>query len=111
MAKAIMEIKKAAHMGGKEAKIVLERKVVKFTVNCPLFSFSKEKMEIEFVKQENGWFPLPCNGCDMLNGDPLCEKCCAALTLMFYDDPDTDVSRPIAPPIWKYVDSRLSREK
>lgn len=78
---------------------MLDRRGVDFIVNCPcpLFSFSRRKMSMEFVKQESGWFPLPCNGCDMLNGDPMCEMCCAALTLMFYHDPDMDVSEPISP--------------
>lgn len=74
-----------------------KRRVVEFTVNCPLYPFSKWKMWMEFVKQESGWFPLPCNGCDMLSGDSMCEKCCAALTLMFYKDPDMDVSTPVSP--------------
>lgn len=76
---------------------MLDRRVVDFTVNCPLYPFSKWKMTVELVKQESGWFPLPCNGCDMLGGNPICEKCRAALTLMFYRDPGMDVSVPVSP--------------
>lgn len=77
--------------------ILSDRRVVKFTVNCPLYPFSKQTMWMEFVRQESGWLPLPCNGCDMMGGDPTCEKCRAALTLMFYKSPDLDVSNPISP--------------
>lgn len=76
---------------------MLDRRVIEFVVNCPLRPFSKYKMWLEFVMWNGGWFPLPCNGCDMLGGDPVCQECCAALTLMFYHDPDIDVSNPVSP--------------
>lgn len=76
---------------------MLEHRCVNFLVQCPLYPFSKWKMQIELVKTESGWFPLPCNGCDMMGGDPKCEQCMAAVTLMFYNQPDIDVSQPICP--------------
>lgn len=81
-----------------------KRRSIEFTVNCPLYPFSKQKMWMEFVKQESGWFPLPCNGCDMLSGNPMCEKCCAALTLMFYRNPELDASEPISPNLFLVED-------
>ena len=83
---------------------ILEHRVVRFTVNCPLYPFSKWKMEIVLAKNDSGWLPLPCNGCDMLGGDPTCQKCCAALTLMFYHNPDMDVTAPVSPKIWELID-------
>lgn len=42
-------------------------------------------------------FPLPSNGCEELNGELICERCRAAVTLMFYrgiDYTSTDVISP-----------------
>lgn len=75
----------------------MDSKTVKFVINCPLYQFSKWKSEITLVKRGSGWFPLPCNGCDMLGGSSICEQCRAAITLMFYENPELDVSRPITP--------------
>jgi len=75
----------------------MDTRTVKFTINCPLYQFSKWKSQITLVKQDSGWFPLPCNGCDMLGGSSVCEQCCAAITLAFYENPTLDVTNPLTP--------------
>lgn len=70
----------------------------KFKVICPQSPYRVERtMWIRFVPIEDGPFPLPCNGCDNMSGAKLCERCCAAITLMFFNDPDLDTSEPLVP--------------
>lgn len=74
-------------------------KFVDFQVYCPADPYRVEKMQLTFVKQEDSWLPLPCNGCDSLNGSKPCQECCAAITLMFFhsDKVKLDLSKPISP--------------
>lgn len=74
-------------------------KFVDFKVYCPADPCRIEKMQLTFYKQEKGWFPLPCNGCDSLNGSKPCQECCAAITLMFFhaEEGSLDLSKPISP--------------
>ena len=89
-----------------------EKKSAKFFVNCPVFPFSVQKMEMWLLKEPGSrWVPLPCNGCEMMNGDPICKKCTAALTLMLYYDPDMDLSKPVSPLIWELIDSKKAEGK
>lgn len=76
---------------------MLDRKYVNFQVNCLREPYRVEKMQMTFVRQEGGWFPLPCNGCDSLNGHKACEECCANMTEMFFRNPELDISKPITP--------------
>lgn len=76
---------------------MLEYRFENIEVNCPGRPFRVEKMQMRFVKMEKGWLPCPCNGCDSANGTLPCEWCSTALTLMFFHDPEMDVSKPITP--------------
>lgn len=73
------------------------RKYLHFFVNCPGEAFKKVEMSITMIRSENGWFPLPCNGCEEMNGTMPCKECIRDITLMFYRDPDLDISNPITP--------------
>lgn len=42
------------------------------------------KMQMCSVDTENGKFFLPCNGCDEFCGADICQRCTAAITLMFH---------------------------
>lgn len=69
-----------------------------FSVHCLRDPYAIRKMQMRLIQQENGtWFPLPCNGCEELNGAAECVKCTAAITLMFYKNPFLDTSKPITP--------------
>lgn len=68
-------------------------------VRCPGDPSRIEKMQIRFGVSEEGKVPAPCNGCDSVNGTKPCVECAAAITAMFFRDPDMDVSKPITPVI------------
>ena len=75
-------------------------RLVDFVVCCPRDKHQKRPMQIKFIKKEDGnWFPLPCNGCDELNGSNICGECIAAITKLFFEKPDHDTLNPIAPSI------------
>lgn len=76
---------------------MFEKKFLDIRVNCLRELYRVEKMQMVFVKQAQGWFPLPCNGCESLDGDKACETCCAALTLMFFHNPDMDARDVLTP--------------
>lgn len=71
---------------------------VNFKVNCIRDNYTTRDMQIKFMYLENKtWFPAPCNGCDWLSGDKVCYECTAYLTLMFFRNPDLDITEPITP--------------
>lgn len=77
-----------------------DKQFINFTVRCPGDPCRTEKVQIILTKLPDGsWFPLPCNGCDSLNGTKPCERCCAAITLMFFHakEGEIDLSKPISP--------------
>lgn len=70
--------------------------VKKFRVYC-LHDGSEKKMEIQFVDHNSKPFPLPCNGCEDLNGSSVCQRCTACITSMFFHNPQLDTSEPFLP--------------
>lgn len=78
---------------------MFDHKFVDFIVNCPDTPFSKQKMQIVLVRENDSdpWFPLPCNGCDFYHGGVKCDNCRAALTLMFYHGVEMDLTKPVTP--------------
>jgi hypothetical protein len=74
-----------------------DRKYQKIKVKCPI-SGTLEPMTIIFIKDHEGtYFPLPANGCENLCGNPICTKCCSAITLMFYKGYEYSVGEIISP--------------
>ena len=66
-------------------------------VYCPLSPYQKiEKLRVYF-DYSNGPFPLPCNGCENRQGGKTCDECCAAVTLLFFNNPGIVPSEPISP--------------
>lgn len=76
---------------------MFETRFIDFRVNCPCRSFRTEEMQIKQFMTEKGWIPMLCNGCDNGNGSDICERCRADVFLMFYRDPNLDISQPITP--------------
>lgn len=73
---------------------------VHFKINCPRDCGKIYPGEIVFVNENDERLPLPFNGCEFLNGSPSCEKCCAAITLMYYHgDVQPYCKEPISPKI------------
>jgi hypothetical protein len=68
-----------------------------FKVNCPRDQWKQYDMQMKFVLNNGQPFPLPCNGCDWLDGSPACEKCTAAITTMFFRNPEMDTANGITP--------------
>lgn len=52
-------------------------------VRCPRTQ-RIQTMSVTFVDNNDKDFPLPVNGCDDLCGNKICEKCSAAITLLFF---------------------------
>ena len=78
--------------------MMYEITLVNVRVYCPREPSQVITVPLEFVQTENGPVPLPCNGCELSPGGEVCEYCRAALTLMFYRDPDLDYcAGPITP--------------
>ena len=54
------------------------------TVMCPITA-RPETMHIQYVyRTDFSRFYFPCAGCDNCHGSDRCDRCCAALTLMFH---------------------------
>ena len=62
-----------------------------FKVYCPAQKGRVEPMAIYFV----GDLPLPCAGCHNANGSMVCQRCVAAITDMFYKNPELSVLNPL----------------
>ena len=70
---------------------------INFTVRCPRDNYKERPMQIRLIKKEDGtWFPLPCNGCDELNGSKICEECMASVTILFFNNPEADTTAPLS---------------
>lgn len=70
-----------------------EKRFLTIKVQCPGSPVPKvEAMQITLIKDSSGWFPLPCNGCDSMNGTMPCSFCCEAIRKLFCQDPGRDVS-------------------
>lgn len=66
-------------------------------VYCPASETRRiEEVYVRFVNH-GGPFPLPCNGCESMHGGKTCEECRAAVTLLFFHNPDIELSGPITP--------------
>lgn len=76
-----------------------EKKFVDFMVKCPRDPYKIYKMQTRLVWIGDRWINDPCNGCDNLNGHKACKDCIADITMMFYHNPDLDVSQPLTVPI------------
>lgn len=50
-----------------------------YTVTCSQRPWAKEKFRVDFVLQENRWFPLPVNVCDNSNNSRECQECAARI--------------------------------
>lgn len=72
---------------------------VTYSVNCPRDFGKAYNMEIRLVKLEDGsYLPSPCNGCDELNGSPVCTRCIESLFKMSLKDPTMQsYTQPITP--------------
>lgn len=72
---------------------------VKITVRCPNNPSVKYPMEMKYIITDNGSkLYAPCNGCDFLSGATICQKCTAAITMMFnYREQDINVHESISP--------------
>ncbi len=72
---------------------------VTFSVNCPRDFKQVYKMTISVLKLNDGsLLPSPCNGCDNLNGSPICKYCIESLFNMSLKDPMMQsYSQPITP--------------
>lgn len=66
-------------------------------VRCPGNPCKIETMQIRMMNGSTGKTPAPCQGCNSLNGTKPCQWCCAAITAMFFQDPELDVTRPLSP--------------
>ena len=66
-------------------------------VQCPK-NHLRQKMYIDYhYTDENKIFYFPCNGCDSASGSGICEKCRAAVTLMFMNGYEYSPGTPIIP--------------
>ena len=76
---------------------MFEKRFLNIKVLCPGAPHSKiEKMQITFFNSKSiGWINAPCNGCDSMNGTMPCDKCCAAITSLFFRNPNMDITQPI----------------
>lgn len=71
-------------------------------VHCYLdpWRVKPEIMRIAFLPKEDGsLFPMPCNGCDDLQGGELCERCCAEVTNLLFRNPEKYLREVIYPNI------------
>ena len=73
----------------------MPQKLLKFDVYCPAEQYKIRKMYMYFTEIDGKPFPLPCPGCDFMSGAKICEECKSNLTMMFYRDPDPDLSKPL----------------
>ena len=69
---------------------------VEILVRCPGDPSRVEKMKIRLGVSNGKKIPAPCNGCASVNGTKPCMECAAAITSMFFKDPDMDVSTPLS---------------
>lgn len=75
--------------GGVHMPIEGQMHLITISVYCPRDRGTVYKMPIDLMWiPEQRWFPLECNGCDNLNGDPICSRCRHNLTLLFFENPD-----------------------
>ena len=68
-----------------------------FEVYCPRDPDTIRKMQLSQMWSDERWLPRPCNGCEEFNGAEDCDKCILEITLMFIDNPDMDLYKPIIP--------------
>lgn len=74
------------------------KRYLNIKVACPGEPFKIQDVQVILMQLEDGsWFPAPCSGCNSMNDLKPCHDCCAALTLMFFHEPDMDISQPINP--------------
>ena len=75
----------------------MKDKLIKFKVRCIRERPRINDMQIKLIyEDETGYIPYPtCQGCDELNGSEECDICTGKITLMFKNNPDLDVSRPL----------------
>jgi hypothetical protein len=52
-------------------------------VICPLHPWMKHTVYTKTTVTEDGKTFAMCNGCDAMEGRTQCQKCCAAITLMY----------------------------
>ena len=69
----------------------------KFSVICPFDSQTVKQMEIMLISHDGKLFPFPCDGCHDANGSKTCQECTAAITSLFYKNPQLDTSKPFRP--------------
>lgn len=78
-------------------------KFLDIKVRCPKNYYRVYPMQIIFVTLDDGKnFPFPVNGCDDHNGSDTCQKCCADITLKFYNGYDYHPLDVITPDLSKY---------
>lgn len=78
-----------------------KQKYIDIQVQCP-YDPSKvipEKVQIHMVENQGRWIPLPCVGCDNLNGSSICQQCCTEITCLFFNEPDRSPNKIVYPQI------------
>lgn len=66
-------------------------------VACPRDQFRKiEQMPLDVVYDDDKQIPFPCNGCDNLSGDKVCERCRTSVTLAYLNG-EMKFSEPFYP--------------
>ncbi|MEE0963090.1 MAG: hypothetical protein U0L73_02590 [Ruminococcus bromii] len=72
---------------------------ITFDVRCPRDSGASYKMTILIKQRSDGsYLPLPCTGCDFMNGLPECTYCIEGIFKMSLKDPTMkSYSEPIIP--------------
>lgn len=76
-------------------------KFLPIRVKCPDDPRVTRTMKMLSAETDAG--PLAsCNGCDFYGSNAYCEKCVAALSLLFTKFPDTPIFDPIRPDIGQF---------
>ena len=86
---------------------IVERRCL---VICPLRPWAKYRVYTKTIVTEDGHVFATCNGCDEMCGDTKCQKCRAAITLMYmHGEPVPEAAFP--PPLRLLdADGRAHRE-
>lgn len=72
---------------------------VDFKIFCPR-DLKEYDSQMQFAVSDTGEeFPLPCNGCDNMSGEKVCQECTTAITLMFYNKKIKNILEPVTPNI------------